>query len=251
VEPRHLEALLGLLAEDGPLTRAFRARAPGEETLEAVEQTALHWQGSERRLHPVLDFLKAIGDEAIVHAYEARRTARASSLAAGRHFDDLETHHTVMTRTTYNRLEEEAKRIGLELKTSIPAAIEKARALGDLRENAEYEAAKQRQANAATRLQSLMDTLARTRLLETIEVDPSRAGIGTEVELEPVDGGDRVRYWILGEGDNALGPGIVSYRAPIAKPLLGRPVGAEVLLPTGDGERAFRITAIEKRLPEA
>lgn len=251
VEARHLESLLALLAEGGPLTRAFRAGPLEGETREALERTALHWQGSERRLHPVLDFFKSIGEEAIVHAYESRRSARASSLAAGRTFEDIETDHTVMTRTTYDRLEQEAKRIGLELKTSIPAAIEKARALGDLRENAEYEAAKQRQANAAVRLQALMDVLARTRLLETIEVDPSRAGIGTEVELEPIGGGSRVRYWILGEGDNALGPGIVSYRAPIARPLLGRPVGAEVMLPTGDGEQAFRITAIEKRLPEA
>jgi transcription elongation factor GreA len=249
LEPRHVESLLGLLAEAGPLTRAFRAAAPGAETLEALEQTALHWQGSERRLHPVLDFLVAIGDEGILRAYEARRSARVSSLAAGRHFDDLETNHTVMSRATYSRLEEEAKRLGLELKTSIPAAIDRARQLGDLRENAEYEAAKQRQANAAARLQSLMDVLARARLLETIEVDPSRAGIGTEVELEPLGGGERVRYWILGEGDNALGPGIVSYRAPIVKPLLGRPVGAEVQLPSGDGEQAFRITSIVKRLP--
>jgi transcription elongation factor GreA len=250
LEPRHADSLLALLTEGGALARLLQPRPLDADSRETIQRIVLHWQGSERRLHPFLEFLKLIGEEALVHAYETRRSARASSLVEGRTLEDIETNHTVMTRASYRRLTEEAQRIGLELKTSIPAAIEKARALGDLRENAEYEAAKQRQANAAMRLQSLMDLLARTRLLESIEIDPSRAGVGTEVELAPVGReGDRVRYWILGEGDNQLGPGIISYRAPIARPLLGRSVGAEVTLPTVDGERAYRITAIEKRLP--
>jgi len=250
LDSRHADSLLALLAEEGALSRLLRPRPLDAATREALERTVLHWQGSERRLHPILEFLKLLGEEALAHAYETRRSARASSLVEGRTLEDVETNHTVMTRATHRRLVEEAQRIGLELKTSIPAAIEKARALGDLRENAEYEAAKQRQANAAARLQSLMDLLARTRLLESIEIDPARAGVGTEVELAPLGReGDRLRYWILGEGDNQLGPGIVSYRAPIARPLLGKSVGAEVTIPTVDGERAYRITAIEKRLP--
>src|SRR5204863_140727 len=112
--------------------------------------------------------------------------------------EDLETRHTIMSRTTYEKLEAEFKKLKLDLKTVIPAAIEKARQLGDLRENAEYEAAKQRQANAAARAQELMNLLDRTRLLETIEVDPSRVGVGTEVSLVPVDpsGAAPLTYWI-------------------------------------------------------
>ncbi len=247
----HAESLLELLADGGSLHRAFVATPPDGDTREALERTVLHWQGSERRLHPILEFLRDVGCEPMVHAYESRRSARALSLVAGRSFEDFETRHTVMTRATYQRLEEEARRIGLELRTSIPRAIEKARALGDLRENAEYEAAKQRQANAAARLQALMETLTRARLLETIEIDPSKAGIGTEVELEPVGSGrERLRFWILGEGDSQPGSGIVSYRAPVAKPLLGKSVGAEVMIPTAEGELPYRIASITKRLPE-
>ncbi len=249
--PTHVDSLLELLAGGGALHRAFVASPPDAETREALERTVLHWQGSERRLHPVLDFLRDVGSEDLVHAYEHRRSARASSLVAGRSFEDIETNHTVMTRATYRRLEEEAKRIGLELKTSIPDAIERARALGDLRENAEYEAAKQRQANAAARLQMLLDMLARARLLETMEIDPTRAGVGTEVELEPIEpGAERLRFWILGEGDSQPGTGIVSYRAPVVKPLLGKQAGAEVSLPVAEGERRYRIVSVSKRLPD-
>ena len=125
----------------------------------------------------------------MVELHEQRRSATAQTLLEGKSTEDIETRHTIMSRPTYERLEAEFKKLKLDLKTVIPAAIEKARQLGDLRENAEYEAAKQRQANAAARAQELMNLLDRTRLLETIEVDPSRVGVGTEVSLTPVDPG--------------------------------------------------------------
>ena len=246
------ERLLELLGPEGALKRLIETHPPDEETAETLERTVLHWRGSERRLQPVLEFLRGIGHGQVAEAHEARRSATAQTLLEGKSIEDLETRHTIMSRPTYEKLEAEFKRIKLELKTSIPAAIEKARQLGDLRENAEYEAAKQRQANAAARAQELMNLLDRTRLLETIEVDPTRVGVGTEVSLQPVDapGAPAVQYWILGEGDHALGPGILSYRAPILKPLLGKPEGAQVVLEMPEGERSYRIASIRKRLPD-
>jgi len=142
-------------------------------------------------------------------------------------------------------------KIARDLKTSIPAAIEKARALGDLRENAEYDAAKQRQANAASRLQEVMSMIQRARLIENMEIDASRVGVGTETTLRPSEGNGEpaLTYWILGEGDSGLGPGILSYRAPIARPLLGKEVGAEVELVMEDGPKRFRVESIRRRLP--
>jgi transcription elongation factor GreA len=246
------ERLLELLGPEGSLRRLVEAHPPDEETAETLERTVLHWRGSERRLQPVLEFLRGIGHTHVAEAHEARRSATAQTLLEGKSIEDLETRHTLMSRPTYEKLEAEFKRIKLELKTSIPAAIEKARQLGDLRENAEYEAAKQRQANAAARAQELMNLLDRTRLLETIEVDPTRVGVGTEISLQPVDapGAPALQYWILGEGDHALGPGILSYRAPILKPLLGKPEGAQVVLEMPEGERSYRIASIRKRLPD-
>ncbi len=245
------ERLLELLEPEGALRRLLEARPIDEETAEVLERTILHWRGSERRLQPVLDFLRGSGHGQVAEAHEARRSRTAQTLLEGKSVEDLETRHTIMSRPTYEKLEAEFKRIKLELRTSIPAAIEKARQLGDLRENAEYEAAKQRQANAAARAQELMNLLDRTRLLETIEVDASRVGVGTEVSLEPLDqpGEAPLTYWILGEGDHALGPGILSYRAPILRPLLGKPEGAQVTLEMPEGERPYRIASIRKRLP--
>lgn len=242
------ERLLALLADDGALKMKLGKGPVGEELAAQIESTIVAWTGSERRLPSIFEFLRGIGLGRLAEAYETRRKARAQSLLEGKSTEDLDTRFTIMSRATYNRLESELKKLNMDLKTVIPAAIEKARQLGDLRENAEYEAAKLRQANAATRLQELLGTLERARILETMEIDASRIGVGTEAVLEPADGGSPITYWILGEGDG--GPGILSYRAPLARPLLGRRVGDEATLEMPDGERRFRVQSIVKRIPE-
>jgi transcription elongation factor GreA len=246
------ERLLALLDETGLYRIRFSNAAPDAESMEQIERTVIAWSGSERRLVPILDFLRAIGYGSIGDAYEVRRKARAKSLLEGKSTDDVETRFTLMTRTTYQRLEAELRRLALELKTTIPAAIERARQLGDLKENAEYEAAKLKQAHAANRVQELITLLEQTRILETLEIDPSRVGAGTEVTLTPLGGdgaGAPLRYWILGEGDHLLGEGILSYRAPIARPLLGKTAGTEVDIEFETGVRRFRIDTIRRRLP--
>ena len=244
------ERLLALLDAGGSLRDHFSKTKPQEMQRAQLESSILSWAGSERWLIPILEFARAIGLTAIADEYEKRRKARAHSLLEGKSVEDLETRFTIMSRKTYEKLESEMKRLSLELRTSIPAAIEKARQLGDLRENAEYEAAKQRQANAGARLQELINTLERTRLLETIEIDDSRVGVGTETVLAPLEEkGPPLTYWILGEGDGGLYPGVLSYRAPLARPLLGKPVGSEVTLELPDGPRRYRIDSIARRVP--
>jgi transcription elongation factor GreA len=246
------ERLQALLAEDGGLLHArFRATPPSTDSAEALERTVLHWAGSERRLVPVVEFLHAIGLGALGDEYERRRRGRAQVLLEGRSTEDVDTQFTLMTRTTYDRLQGELHKIARELKTSIPASIEKARALGDLKENAEYHAAKERQANAAVRVQELMGMIQRARLIENIDVDASRVGVGTEAVLRPAEenGAPVLTFWILGEGDGAIAPGVLSYRAPLARPLLGKEVGAEVELAMIDGPRRYRVESIRRRLP--
>jgi transcription elongation factor GreA len=244
------DRLLALLDEGGVLRSRLRAESLDEDARSLIENVILNWSGSERRLVPVLECMRAIGMGSVAEEYESRRKARAQSLLEGKTTDDFETVFTVMSRPTYDRLEAELKRLSMELKTTIPAAIEKARQLGDLRENAEYEAAKLKQANAAARVQELLNTLERTRLLETMDIDPSRVGVGTQTALQPVDGnGGTVTYWILGDGDSGLAPGVLSYRAPLARPLLGKRVGSEVDLEYPEGTRRFIVESIVKRLP--
>lgn len=245
------ERLHALLSDGGLLLRRFAAAPPTVDTTEALERTVLHWAGSERRLVPILEFLQATGLGSMGEEYERRRKGRAQDLLEGRSTEDVDTQFTLMTRATYDRLHAEMGKIARDLKTSIPAAIEKARALGDLKENAEYDAAKQRQANAAARLQEVMGMIQRARLIENLEVDTSRVGVGTETTLLPIEGngGPPITYWILGEGDSGIAPGVLSYRAPIARPLLGKAVGAEVELLFGEESRRFRVESIRRRMP--
>jgi transcription elongation factor GreA len=246
------ERLMTLLGEDGAIRKRVTSEHLDEDTRHKIENTILHWAGSERRLAPIFEFLRGVGMGSIADEYESGRRARAQSLLEGRSTDDVETRFTIMSRVTYDRLEAELRRLALELKTTIPAAIERARQLGDLRENAEYEAAKLKQANAASRVQDLITSLERTRILDTIEIDDSRVGVGTEVILAPLGPGyPPITYWILGEGDSGLAPGVLSYRAPLARPLLGKQVGADVELEMPDGPRGYRVESIVKRLPGA
>ena len=246
------ERLTSLLVEGGAIRKRVTGEHLDEDTRSSIENTVLHWAGSERRLAPIFEFLRGVGLGSTADEYEAGRKARAQSMLEGRSTDDIETRFTIMSRITYDRLETELKRLALELKTTIPAAIEKARQLGDLRENAEYEAAKLKQANAAARVQELITLLERTRILDTMEIDDSRVGVGTEVVLAPIETGDPpLTYWILGEGDSGLAPGVLSYRAPLARPLLGKRVGAEVELEFPEGARRYRVEAISRRLPGA
>ena len=246
------ERLMTLLAEGGAIRKGVTGEHLDEDTRNSIENTVLHWAGSERRLAPIFEFLRGVGLGSTADEYEAGRKARAQSMLEGRSTDDIETRFTIMSRVTYDRLESELKRVALELKTTIPAAIERARQLGDLRENAEYEAAKLKQANAAARVQELITLLERTRILDTMEIDDSRVGVGTEAVLAPVAAGDPpLTYWILGEGDSGLAPGVLSYRAPLARPLLGKRVGAEVELELPEGPRRYRVESISRRLPGA
>jgi transcription elongation GreA/GreB family factor len=65
--------------------------------------------------------------------------------------------------------------------------------------------------------------------------------------VDPAD--TPVTYWILGDGDSGLAPGVLSYRAPLARPLLGKTVGSEVDLEYPEGTRRYRVESIVKRLP--
>ena len=238
-----------LLAEGGAIRKRVTSEHLDDDTRLKLENTILHWAGSERRLAPVFEFVRGVGLGSIADEYEAGRRARAQSLLEGKSTDDIETRFTIMSRVTYDRMEKELKRLALELKTTIPDKIEKARQLGDLRENAEYEAAKLKQANAAARVQELITTLERTRILDTMEIDETRVGVGVEVALAPLSDGAPITYWILGEGDSGLAPGVLSYRAPLARPLLGKRVGAEVELEFPEGSKRYRIESIVRRLP--
>jgi len=252
----HQKRALALMRPDSTLAR-WLAAAPVPEDKEGVFTLRLkRWQGTDRVRFPLLDFLRAMGHEAIAEEVEGHR-ARSAARIAGRmeaaaDTDDPYAGDLVVTRPTLKRLETERSRVGMELKTVIPKAIQKAREHGDLRENAEYKAAKDKQATYAKRFEELEALLNRVRLIEDLERGDGIALPGTEVRLEAVEpngGEDRLTLWLLGEGDQDLGPGVVSYKAPVGKSLHGRRVGEEVDIPREGGARRYRILEVSERLP--
>ena len=234
--------------------RLAAARVPDD--LQGVLTSRLKaWQGSDTYRFPLLDFLREVGNVEIAEEVEGHRARRAAKLSNRmvQTEEDPYDGALLVTRTTHDRLQEERRKLGMELKTKIPQAIQKARELGDLSENAEYDAAKLKQANYAKRFQELEEFLNRARLIESIDRKPGTALPGTEVRLTAVDPGTtpaELRIWILGEGDQDLDPSVVSYRAPVGEALHGKGEGATVIVPGSGGEgTAYRIASIRERLP--
>jgi transcription elongation factor GreA len=153
-----------------------------------------------------------------------------------------------MTRRVYERTRQELTDLETALKTTIPHAIQKARELGDLRENAEYHSAKLKQAQAETRVLLLVERLREVELIDDLVPDAGVVSPGTAVTVRHADGATST-FWILGEGDNELGPEVVSYRAPIGLALLGRRIGDAVSWLAEGVEVRGTVTAVEPRSP--
>ena len=122
--------------------------------------------------------------------------------------------------------------------------IEEARAHGDLRENAEYHAAKERQGLLDAELRITEDKIARAKVIDTSNLSGDRIVFGARVTLINSDTDEEVVYAIVGEDEADAKSGRVSYKAPIAKALLGKKVGDEVVFNAPGGARTFEVTDI-------
>ena len=163
----------------------------------------------------------------------------------GEQADDFDI--PVMTRVTWHLLQQELEEVERELRTTIPATIQKARELGDLKENSEYHSAKLKQANAQKRAGSLQMRISRARFVEDADFRDGIAGLGSEVVLTAGD--ETRRFWILGDGEHHLGEHVISHQTPIAKAIVGRTVGDRVELVENEQKRAWVIQSVTRRLP--
>ena len=134
------------------------------------------------------------------------------------------------------RLRQELHRLKAVDRPAIIAAIAEARAHGDLSENAEYDAAKERQGFIEGRIADLEGKLASAQIIDPATLDADgRCVFGATVELEDLESGDSVRYQIVGEDEADIKEGKVSISSPIARALIGKSAGdiAEVKAPAG------------------
>ena len=134
------------------------------------------------------------------------------------------------------QLRAELRQLKTVERPSVIAAIQEARAHGDLSENAEYDAAKERQSFVEGRIQEVEGKLSNAQVIDpaTLDVD-GRCVFGATVELEDVDSGDSFTYQIVGDDEADIKIGKISVNSPIARALIGKYAGdvAEVVAPGG------------------
>jgi transcription elongation factor GreA len=128
---------------------------------------------------------------------------------------------------------------------AITAAIGEARLHGDLSENAEYHAARERQGFNEARIKDIEDKLSRAEVIDTSKLSGDRVAFGATVKLLNVDTDEEVVYRILGADEADLNTGSISVTSPIARSLVGKEVGDEVKVRTPAGERAYEVLEIE------
>ncbi len=151
---------------------------------------------------------------------------------------------TPMTKAGYDKLGDELKRLKSVERAKIVREIEDARALGDLSENAEYHAAKERQGHIEGRIAMLEDKLARAQVIDPSGQDGDSVRFGATVVLEDADSGSKVTYTILGEDEANAADGQISITSPVARALLGKAVGDAVSVRVPKGTRELEILEI-------
>ena len=143
------------------------------------------------------------------------------------------------------KLKAELHRLKTVDRPAVIQAIAEARAQGDLSENAEYDAAKDRQGFIEGRIQEVEGKLSAAQIIDPSSVDAGgRVVFGATVELEDENSGDQVKYQIVGEDEADLKLGLINISSPIARALIGKEEGdvAEVQAP--GGVRRYEITSV-------
>jgi transcription elongation factor GreA len=149
-----------------------------------------------------------------------------------------------MTQTGYEKIQTEVKHLKSVERPSIVKEIEIARAHGDLSENAEYHAAKEKQGHVEGRIAILEDKLARAQVIDPTGQSTDAVRFGLTVDLEDAGTGEELTYTILGEEEADAANGKISISSPIARALLGKQVGDSVTVRVPKGTREFEILEI-------
>jgi transcription elongation factor GreA len=149
-----------------------------------------------------------------------------------------------ISRKGYNTMREELERLKKRDRIDVVKAIEVAREHGDLRENAEYHAAKERQGHIEGRIIELEDKVSRAEIIDCTAVDCERVVFGTVVSLFDLDTDEELTYQLLGPDEADVKKGSISVTSPLGQSIIGKSVGDEVIARTPGGAREFEIIDI-------
>jgi transcription elongation factor GreA len=144
----------------------------------------------------------------------------------------------------HRQLDAELRRLKIEERPAIIQAIEDARAHGDLSENAEYHAAKDRQGQVEATIADLEDRLSRAMIIDPTTLSGDKVVFGATVTLLDEDK-KKVKYQLVGQEEADARVGRISYNSPLGRALIGRQKGEEVEVTTPSGDKYYAIAKIE------
>ncbi|MBL8246362.1 MAG: transcription elongation factor GreA [Rhodanobacteraceae bacterium] len=150
-----------------------------------------------------------------------------------------------LTQKGANKLRAELEHLKSVKRPQIIEAIAEARAHGDLRENAEYHAAREQQSFTEGRINELENTLANAEIIDTSKLKPgSRIVFGAIVELQDLHSEEQVRYQIVGDLEADIKQRMISVSSPVARALIGKSEGDTVHIETPGGRKSFEVVEV-------
>jgi len=152
----------------------------------------------------------------------------------------------IMTKEGNDSLREELKLLKSVERRKIIKAIAKAREFGDLKENAEYHAAKEKQSFIEGRINEIESKLSNAEIIDVRSLDiKDKVVFGSTIELENVSAKSLVKYKIVGEDEASIESGMISYKAPIARAIMGKNLNDIIEFDSVQRQEIYRILKIE------
>ena len=152
----------------------------------------------------------------------------------------------VMTKKGNEALREELKLLKSKERSKIIKAIAQAREFGDLKENAEYHAAKEKQSFVEGRIKDIETKLSNAEIIDITSLDiKDRVVFGSTIELENIAASTLTKYQIVGEDEASIENGMVSYKAPISRAMIGKNLNDVIKFNSDAGQEIYKIQKIE------
>jgi transcription elongation factor GreA len=150
-----------------------------------------------------------------------------------------------MSEDIKQKIQDELHQLEVELRTEIPQELKKAVAMGDLSENAEYEAARNRQDIVRARVANLRKRLADISMIDVSRLPTDRSAYGSTLVVYDVDSGEEITYKLVMAEDSDIAQNKISTTSPIGRGLMGKKEGDEVEISTPAGKRRFEIIKLK------
>ena len=151
-----------------------------------------------------------------------------------------------ITKKGLQDLKSELEKLKNIERPKIVAAIAEARSHGDLKENAEYHAAKEQQAQLESKVIEINDTIARANVIDVTKFEnDGKIIFGSTLTVKDLDNEKEIKYKIVGKDEANVAKNLIYYKSPIAKSLIGKIVGDLISVSTPSGERSFEILKVD------